>query len=41
MGHPVVTVKIFNETTIVLTQEHFLLNPSTKVNEIGVHGSFE
>ena len=37
MGHPVVTVQILNETTITLTQNHFLLDPSTKPTEVGVH----
>jgi aminopeptidase N len=39
MGHPVVTVQILNETTISLTQTHFLLDPSTKPTEVGVHNN--
>ena len=30
MGHPVVTIKRINESTISLSQEQFLLDPTAK-----------
>jgi hypothetical protein len=41
MGHPIINVKIINETKVILTQNHFLLDPSTKITEPGVHNKLE
>ena len=41
MGHPLVEVHIVNETTIVLTQNHFFLDSSTIISVLGVHKSLE
>ena len=37
MGHPVVTIKRIDSQTISLTQNHFLLDPSTPPTVLSVY----